>query len=132
MRFSQGLDGVVLMPPGFVLGAIGTLLFSQLGLLLLLWARSPLFPRVYVVCAFAHLGLIICNRAMVDAVRSISSPAGTELPILQVVETIVAATAKGLILPLTAHAAGLPLLMLEQARALFSPQALPSHGEVAR
>ena len=125
MRFSQGLDGVVLMPPGFVLGATGTLLFSQLGLLLLLWARSPLFPRVYVVVAVAHLGLIVCIRAMVDAVRSIASPAGAELPMLQVLETIVAATAKDLIWPLAAHAAGLPLLMLEQARALFSSQAPP-------
>ena len=134
MQFSQGLDGIVLMPPGFVLLATGTLLFSQLGLLLLLWARSPLFPRVYVVVAVVHLGLIVCNRAMVNAVRSISSPAGAELPILQVVETIVAATATGLIWPLIAHAAGLPLLMLEQARALFSPQAPPfsRRGGVAR
>jgi hypothetical protein len=124
-RFSRGLDGVVLMPPGFVLGATGTLLLSQLGLLLLLWARSPLFPRVYVPVAVAHLGLVVCNRAMVDAVHSISSPAGAELPILQVVETIVAAAATGLIWPLTAHIAGLPLLMLEQVQALFSPQAPP-------
>lgn len=124
-RFSRGLDGVVLMPPGFVLGATGTLLLSQLGLLLLLWARSPLFPRVYVLVAVAHLGLVVCNRAMVDAVRGISSLAGAELPILQVVETIVAAAAKDLIWPLTAHIAGLPLLMLEQMRALFSPQAPP-------
>lgn len=125
MRFSQGLDGVVLMPPGFVLGATGTLLLSQLGLLLLLRARSPLFPRVYVVVAVAHLGLIVCSRAMADAVRSISFPAGAELPILQVLETITAATAKDLIWPLITHAAGLPLPLLEQARALFSPQAPP-------
>jgi hypothetical protein len=125
MRFSHGLDGVVLMPPGFVLGTTGTLLFSQVGLLLLLWARSPLFPRVYVLVAVAHLGLIVCNRAMLDAVRSISAPAAAELPMLQVVETIVAASAKGLIWPLTAHAAGLALLMLEQARILFSPEASP-------
>ena len=115
VRFSHGLDGVVLMPPGFVLGATATLLSSQLGLLLLLWARSPLFPRTYVVVAVVHLGLIVCNRALVDAVRSISSPAGSELPILQVVETIVTATAKGLIWPLAAHAAGFPLLMFGQA-----------------
>src|SRR5262245_39383791 len=128
MRFSQGLDGVVLMPPGFVLGATGTLLFSELGLLLLLWARSSLFPRVYVVVAVAHLGVIVCNRAMVDAIRSVSSPAGAELPILHVVEAIVAAAAKSLIWPLIAHAAGLPLLLLEQARALFRPQPLPFSG----
>jgi len=96
VRFSHGLDGVVLMPPGFVLGATATLLSSQLGLLLLLWARGPLFPRAYVV-AVVHLGLIVCNRALVEAVRSISSPAGAELPILQVVETIVAGTATDLI-----------------------------------
>lgn len=125
MRFSHNLDGVVLIPPGFVLGATGTLLFGQLGLLLLLWARSPLFPRVYVVVAFVHLGLIVCNRAMVEAVRSLSTPAGAELPILRIVETIVAEASKGLIWPLTAHLAGLPLLMLAQARTMFPPQTPP-------
>jgi len=40
---------------------------------------------------------------------------------LQVVETIVAAGAQGLTWSLTAHTAGLPLLILEQVRALFRP-----------
>src|SRR5262245_9736875 len=116
---SQGLVGVILMPPGFMLGAIGTLVVADLGLLLLLWARSPVFPRTYVYVAIAHLGSIVCSRAVLNAVRSVSVPAGSELPMLQAVEAIVATSAQGLTWSLAARAAGLPLLMPAQIRAIF-------------
>src|SRR5262245_20309875 len=116
---SQGLVGVILMPPGFMLGAIGTLVVADLGLLLLLWARGPVFPRTYVYVAIAHLGLIVCSRAVLDAVRSVSGPAGSELPMLQAVEAIVATSAQGLTWSLAARAAGLALLIPAQTRAIF-------------
>jgi hypothetical protein len=85
---SHGLDGLLLMPPGFTIGTAGTLLLGELGLLLLLSARSPLFPRTYALLAVAHLGLIVCNRSLLGAIRSISEPAGSELPILQTVSRL--------------------------------------------
>jgi hypothetical protein len=123
---SHGLDGLLLMPPGFTLGTAGTLLLGELGLLLLLSARSPLFPPTYVLLAVAHLGLIVCNRSLLGAIRSISEPAGSELPILQTVESVVAAAVPGLIWSLVAHAGALPFLMLAGVRALFSPRHPPA------
>ena len=123
---SHGLDGLLLMPPGFTLGTAGTLLLGEFGLLLLLSARSPLFPRTYVLLAVAHLGLIVCNRSLLGAIRSISGPAGSELPILQTVESVVAAAVPGLIWSLVAHAGALPFLMLPRVRALFSPRHPPA------
>jgi len=123
---SHGLDGLLLMPPGFTLGTAGTLLLGELGLLLLLSARSPLFPRTCVLLAVAHLGLIVCNRALLGAIRSISEPAGSELPILQTVESVVAAAVLGLIWSLVAHAGALPFLMLPGVRALFPPRHPPT------
>src|SRR5262249_15106625 len=123
---SHGLDGLLLMPPGFTLGTAGTLLLGELGLLLLLSARSPLFPRTCVLLAVAHLGLVVCNRALLGAIRSISEPAGSELPILQTVESVVAAAVPGLIWSLGVHAGALPFLMLPGVRALFSPRHPPT------
>ena len=116
---SQGLGGVVLMPPGFMLGAIGTLVVADLGMLLLLWACSPVFPGTYAYVALAHLGLIVCSRAVLNAVRSVSGPAGPELPMLQEVEVIVASSAQGLTWSLAARALGLPFLIPAPMRALF-------------
>lgn len=116
---SQGLAGVILMPPGFMLGAIGALVVADLGMLLLLWARSPVFPPTYVYVAIAHLGLVVCSRAVLNAVRSVSVPAGSELPMLQAVEAIVATSAQGLTWSLAARAAGLPLLLPARTRAIF-------------
>lgn len=119
---NPGLGGVVLMPPGFMLGAIGTLVVADLGMLLLLWARSSLFPRTYVSVAIAHLGLIVCSRAVLNAVRSVSVPAGAELPMLQEAEAIVATSAQGLPWSLAARALGLPFLIPAPMRALFRPR----------
>ena len=123
-QHSQGPGSIVLMPPGFMLGGIATLVLADLGLLLLLWARSALFPRTYVFVAVVHLGLIVCSRAILDAVRSISVPAGSELPMLQAVEAIVLIGVQGLTWSLAARAAGLPLLMLESVRGHFRPRSL--------
>jgi hypothetical protein len=119
---NPGLGGVVLMPPGFMLGAIGTLALADLGMLLFVWARSPLFPRTYVHVAIAHAGLILCSRTVLDAVRSVSAPAGSELPMLQEVEAIVSTSAQGLTWSLAARALGLPFLVPAQLRALFRPE----------
>ena len=118
---SQGLDSIVLMPPGFGFGAAATLLLGELGLLLLLSARNPMFPRTYLAIAVTHLGLIVCTRTMLDAIRVVTGAAGSELPMLQSVEAAVAALVPGLTWSLTAQAAGLPLLMLGHVRTLFSP-----------
>ena len=119
---NPGLGGVVLMPPGFMLGALGTLAVADLGMLILLWARSPAFPRTYVYVAITHPGLIVCSRAVLDAVRSVSVPAGPELPMLQEVEAIVATSAQGLTWSLAARALGLPFLIPAPMRALFRPR----------
>ena len=119
---SQGLGGIVLLPPGFMLGAAATLLFAEAGLLLLLWARSPRFPHTYVLVASVHLGLIVCSWALLDAVRSISDPAGSELPVMRDAEAAIAVVSQSLTWSLTASAAGLPLLLLGQVRALFRPR----------
>jgi hypothetical protein len=121
---SQGLDGIVLMPPGFILGGIGTLVLADLGLLLLLSARSAVFPRTYVFVVVVHLGLIVCSRTILDAVRSISVPAGSELPMLQAVEAIVLIGVQGLTWSLAVRASGLPLLMLQSVRGHFRPRSL--------
>src|SRR5262249_16070432 len=123
---SHGLDGLLLMPPGFTLGTAGTLLLGELGLLLLLSARSPLFPRTCVLLAVAHLGLVVCNRALLGAISLCSQPAGADLPILQTVESVLPAAVPGLIWSLVAHAGALPFLMLPGVRALFSPRHPPT------
>lgn len=119
---NPGLGGVVFMPPGFMLGALGTLALADLGMLLFIWARSPAFPRTYLRVAIAHVGLIACSRAVLNAVRSVSVPAGSELPLMQEVEAIVATSAQGLTWSLAARALGLPFLIPAPLRALFSPR----------
>jgi len=125
---SHGLDSIVLMPPGFMLGAIGTLFLADLGLLLLLSARSAVFPHGYAFVVVVHLGLIVCSRAILDAVRSISVPAGSELPMLQAVEAVVAIGVQGLMWSLAVRAAGLLLLTLQPVRGHFGPRPLGTHA----
>jgi hypothetical protein len=122
---SLTFDGALLLPSVFTAGTLATLLAAEMGLLALLGARSPLFPRAYALVAVAHVALVVCHRSLLALVRTGLAAFGAETPMLHTVETVVAAGTWGLTLSFAAHAAGLALLMLPQVRSLFRPPPEP-------
>jgi hypothetical protein len=114
-RLSQSLDGMLLLAPLFGLTTTATLFVGELAVLLLFLARQPLFPRVYIVLAMAHLGFLLGLHNALEGTRLVTALAGSQFPILQQHDETLVAVVRHLRWLLGAHGIALPLVLLSGA-----------------
>jgi len=122
-EFNRSFDTVLLMTPLFQLTVFALLAGGVLALLFLLVAGDQLFSRAVIALTLAHLGLLMCTFSVADVVHDVGLTLGSELPVVQQHDDVVAKSARNMAWGLAVYAIAIPVLV---ARNRSRPAVVPA------